>query len=432
MPSASIAHKLPPNAALDVGRTYGKVPVCERRDVPELRTAGMGREFGIGLLVGAGLYAACEALLMALGIYRIEGLNPLRYLIPGVAMAVSSSVFEELLFRGVLYRSVEAWFGSWAALGISAAASLGIYMGDLSQQVGELSFAQLWNTTVRLILLVAIGQFTARVRRDRDILRRLLAKETTARIATVEQLRHRDRLATVGQISSGIAHEVGTPLNVIGGRARLITETDTTLIEAKQHAAAIVEQSERVASTIRQLLDFARRRGPQQEMAHIGDLARRVLGLLRPLAGKRSVELVLLSGGTAAAAAVDSTQIEQALSNLVMNAIQAIPDGGTVRVGVDTVSRPMPEDGSGPLLEHVRLTVEDSGTGIATENLPHIFEPFFTTQQAGAGTGLGLSITHEIIRDHGGWIEVRSEPWKGSRFTVFLPKEAQSVRIRDP
>ncbi len=322
------------------------------------------------------------------------------------------------------------WFlGSWAALGISAAASLGIYMGDLSQQVGELSFAQLWNTTVRLILLVAIGQFTARVRRDRDILRRLLAKETTARIATVEQLRHRDRLATVGQISSGIAHEVGTPLNVIGGRARLITETDTTLIEAKQHAAAIVEQSERVASTIRQLLDFARRRGPQQEMAHIGDLARRVLGLLRPLAGKRSVELVLLSGGTAAAAAVDSTQIEQALSNLVMNAIQAIPDGGTVRVGVDTVSRPMPEDGSGPLLEHVRLTVEDSGTGIATENLPHIFEPFFTTQQAGAGTGLGLSITHEIIRDHGGWIEVRSEPWKGSRFTVFLPKQPRSGPI---
>ena len=327
---------------------------------------------------------------------------------------------------------IAGWFlGSWAALGTSAAASLGIYLGDLSQQVGTLSFAQVWNTTVRLILLIAIGQFTARVRRDRDTLRRLLANETTARIATVEQLRHRDRLAIVGQISSGIAHEVGTPLNVIAGRARLISEPDATLAEAQQHAVAIREQSERVASTIRQLLDFARRRGPQREETQIGELARRVLGLLRPLAAKRSVELVLLSSRSAAVASVDSTQIEQALSNLVMNALQAIVQGGTVRVGVDLAPRSPPDDVSGHTSEYVRVTVEDDGTGIAPEHLPHIFEPFFTTQQAGEGTGLGLSITHEIIRDHGGWIEVRSEPWKGSRFTVFLPKEAQSVRTLD-
>ena len=324
------------------------------------------------------------------------------------------------------------WFlGGWAALCISAAASLGIYMGDLAQQSGALSFAQLWNTTVRLILLIAIGQFTARVRRDRDTLRRLLARETTARIATVEQLRHRDRLAMVGQISSGIAHEVGTPLNVIAGRARLITEPDTTLPEAQQHAAAILEQSERVASTIRQLLDFARRRGPQRELTHIGDLARRVVGLLSPLAGKRNVELFFSPGRTAAMASVDSTQIEQALSNLVMNAIQAIPDGGTVHVEVDTAHRPSPIDGNRRTLEHVRLMVADTGTGIAPEHLPHIFEPFYTTQRAGEGTGLGLSITHEIIRDHGGWIEVQSEPWKGSRFTVFLPKEPQNGRASE-
>ena len=98
----------------------GHAHFIERRAVSELATTGLGREFGIGLLVGAGLYAVCEGMLMVLGIYRIEGLNPLRYLIPGVAMAVSSSVFEELLFRGVLYRSVEAWFGSWAALVVSA------------------------------------------------------------------------------------------------------------------------------------------------------------------------------------------------------------------------------------------------------------------------------------------------------------------------
>ena len=98
----------------------GHAHFIERRAVSELGTAGLGREFGLGLLVGAGLYAACEGVLMALGIYRIDGLNPWRFLLPAVAMAISSSVFEELLFRGVLYRSVEVWFGSWAALVVSS------------------------------------------------------------------------------------------------------------------------------------------------------------------------------------------------------------------------------------------------------------------------------------------------------------------------
>ena len=98
----------------------GHVHFIEQRAVTELGLTGMGRQFGTGLLIGAGLYTACELMLMALGIYRIDGLNPLSFLIPAVAMAISSSVFEELLFRGVLYRSVETWFGSWAALVVSS------------------------------------------------------------------------------------------------------------------------------------------------------------------------------------------------------------------------------------------------------------------------------------------------------------------------
>jgi membrane protease YdiL (CAAX protease family) len=92
----------------------------ERRPVSELALPGMGREFGLGLLIGVGLYAACEMILMALGIYRIDGLNPLSYMVPAIAMAISSSVYEELLFRGVLFGSVEKWFGSWAALVVSS------------------------------------------------------------------------------------------------------------------------------------------------------------------------------------------------------------------------------------------------------------------------------------------------------------------------
>lgn len=98
----------------------GYAHFVEQRAVTELRLPGMGREFGIGLLIGAGLYTACELILVMLGVSRIEGLNPLSYMVPAIAMAVSSSVFEELLFRGVLYRAVEAWFGSWAALVVSS------------------------------------------------------------------------------------------------------------------------------------------------------------------------------------------------------------------------------------------------------------------------------------------------------------------------
>ncbi len=98
----------------------GYAHFVEKRAVSELAVPGMGREFGIGLLIGAGLYAACELILMALGIYRVNGLNPLSFMIPAIAMAISSSVYEELLFRGVLFGSVEKWFGSWAALVVSS------------------------------------------------------------------------------------------------------------------------------------------------------------------------------------------------------------------------------------------------------------------------------------------------------------------------
>jgi uncharacterized protein len=98
----------------------GYAQFLEQRAVSELALPGMGRELGIGLLIGAGLYTTCELILMALGIYRVNGLNPLSYTIPAIAMALSSSVFEELLFRGVLFRSVETWFGSWAALVVSS------------------------------------------------------------------------------------------------------------------------------------------------------------------------------------------------------------------------------------------------------------------------------------------------------------------------
>ena len=358
-----------------------------------------------------------------------QGLGLTALLVPVLSIGLIDWLSGPRISLALFYAipiTLAGWFlGSWAALCTGAAAGIGIYLGDLAQQVGALTLTAVWNATVRLVFLLAVGQFTARVRRDREKLRGLLNRETTARIATVEQLRHRDRLAMVGQISSGIAHEIGTPLNVIAGRARLITEPDATLNEACTHAVAILEQSERVTSIIRQLLDFARRRGPQRDQTSLLDLARRVLGMLRPLAAKRQVELILEVNSVPATAPFDAMQIEQALGNLVMNAIQAIAEGGYVRVAVLTAHKVAPAEVGGRSGEYAVLKVQDNGTGIAEENTSQIFEPFFTTQRAGEGTGLGLSITNEIIRDHGGWIEVESQQWKGSQFTVFLPMSSQ-------
>ena len=131
----------------------------EQRFPSELALPGMGRELGVGLLIGAGLYTACELILMALGIYRVEGLNPLRTMVPAIAMAVSSSVFEELLFRGVLFRSVETWFGSWAALVVS---SLVFGLSHLLNPQGTLEGA-LFISVEAGILLAAAFMLTRRL-----------------------------------------------------------------------------------------------------------------------------------------------------------------------------------------------------------------------------------------------------------------------------
>lgn len=130
----------------------GYAHFIEQRTVSELALPGMGRQLGIGLLLGAGLYAACEGILMALGIYRVDGLNPLSYMVPAIAMALSSSVYEELLFRGVLFRSVEQWFGSWAAL---VASSLVFGLSHLLNPQGTLEGALFIAVEAGLLLAAA-------------------------------------------------------------------------------------------------------------------------------------------------------------------------------------------------------------------------------------------------------------------------------------
>ncbi len=253
-----------------------------------------------------------------------------------------------------------------------------------------------------------------------------VARETLARIGALEQLRHADRLTTVGKLASGVAHELGTPLNVVSARADMIRSGDATADEAKAYASVIVDAAGKMTRIIRQLLEFARRQGPRKEKGDVALIAERTLDLLRPLAERQHVALSLLVPEGPHAAAVDAAQIEQALTNLVVNAVQAMPSesGGVVEVSVKLEHAVPPVDHTGAEGEWIAVRVRDRGHGIAPENLAHVFEPFFTTKDVGTGTGLGLSVAYGIVSDHGGWMTVESQEGQGSTFALFLPSEA--------
>jgi len=249
---------------------------------------------------------------------------------------------------------------------------------------------------------------------------RKLRDETAARIAAIEQLRHADRLKTVGRLASGIAHELGTPLNVVAGRAALIGSGKLDVEEIARSAAAIRAEADKMTLIIRQLLDFARASTPRKQPVDLRSVVRQTIDLLGSIAEKHKVRLQFEPCAETAIADVDAGQIQQVLTNLTMNAIQAMPQGGPVEFRIVRRTRPHPEKRD-VRADYFAIEIQDHGVGIPPENLPQLFEPFFTTKEVGAGTGLGLSIAYGIVQEHGGCVEVASEAGKGSCFTVFLP-----------
>ncbi|HTJ47625.1 MAG TPA: HAMP domain-containing sensor histidine kinase [Kofleriaceae bacterium] len=248
-----------------------------------------------------------------------------------------------------------------------------------------------------------------------------LATEQTARAEAMEQLRHADRLTTVGKLASGMAHELGTPLNVVAGRARLIAGGEVLGDDAKASAQIVLDQADRMTRLIRQLLDFARPRPPKKEPVDLRALAGRVASLLGPIAQKAGVSVQVSAEGADAIIEVDEGQLTQVATNLVLNAIHATPSGGRVDLVISRGDETAPADIGSRTGEFVRLEVADTGNGMDAATKARVFEPFFTTKPVGEGTGLGLSVSWGIVREHGGWISVESEPGRGSRFSVHLP-----------
>jgi len=285
--------------------------------------------------------------------------------------------------------------------------------GDFSHPIGLRGSDEL------AALAREMDQMALRLEESRD----RLAAETAAKIAAVEQMRRADRLSTVGTLAAGVAHELGTPLAIVAGQARRIADGDVAGgDETAAAAASVLDQTERMGQIVRRLLDFSRHAPVEKEVGDLVSCTRQTVGLLSAIARARGISLAFEAEASLAPSRFDGRRLQQAIANLVVNAVHACGRGGQIRVSVSRrAASPHPGEACRDCLA---VEVEDDGPGIAPDVLPRIFDPFFTTKPEGEGTGLGLSVAHGIVAEHGGWIDVQSAPGRGSRFGIRLPIDA--------
>lgn len=245
-----------------------------------------------------------------------------------------------------------------------------------------------------------------------------IIQDGEAKLELERSLRQSEKLATIGQLASGLAHEIGTPLNIIGGRTELAQRRldDKELIQ--KNLDTIAQQTERITKIIQQLLGFVRKKRPEQKTLRINALLETTLDLLDHQIQKQGVRVLKDLREDLPSAMGDQDQLQQVFLNLILNAIQSMPNGGELHISA-TCERTSKEGLEEGTREYVVVCVKDTGVGMEREVLQNIFNPFFTTKDT--GTGLGLMVSQGIVQDHEGWIDVESEIGKGSVFKVYLP-----------
>jgi PAS domain S-box-containing protein len=237
----------------------------------------------------------------------------------------------------------------------------------------------------------------------------VMLRDISERKRLQDRLRKTERIAELGTVASGMAHEIGTPMNVILGRAEYLMDrvTDDAV---KKGLQTIVAQVERITRVMNQLLAFARRKPPERGPLALRDVIENSVEMFQERLAKNRVQVDLQLDETCPNVQADADQMNQVLINLIMNAVHAMPDGGRLRIGM------------APVDSMVRLTVADTGHGIPQEVIAKVFDPFFTTKEFGKGTGLGLTVVKGIIEEHHGVISAESQDGKGTTFTILLPR----------
>jgi two-component system NtrC family sensor kinase len=240
-------------------------------------------------------------------------------------------------------------------------------------------------------------------------LERRVEERTHELRAMQDHMLQSEKLASLGKIAAGVAHEINNPLTSILINTHLMLEQGDRIAPFRENLTLMAEETARCAMIVKRLLDFARQTPPRMERAGVNELIERTGRLLEIQAGVRNIRIALDLAPGLPAIELDRNQIQQVFWNLTLNAIEAMPDGGTLTLA----SRPGTAPGA------VEVEIADTGVGIPRENMTRLFDPFFTTKAS--GTGLGLAVTYGIVERHGGTIEVKSEVGRGSVFTIKFP-----------
>lgn len=299
---------------------------------------------------------------------------------------------------------------------------------------------------VSVVHRVAVGDLSARIRREGSDELALLAREFDVMVESLERTRSQlareaetrerlegdmiraNRLAIVGELAATLAHEVGSPLQVLGGRARAIARREDVCAEVARSAKIIVEQVDRIHHIVERFLDVARRKAPVLDQVNLQTAVRQVVELLASQARREGVRFELQVPPECEARA-DPAQLQQVLLNLLQNALRASPKEGRVWIrAAASCFRRVPH---GPMQPSVALSVEDEGPGLPEGAGAQVFQPFFTAWRGDskqpAGTGLGLSVVRTIMTDHGGTVGIEpAAKGRGACFVAHFPKATGS------
>jgi len=256
------------------------------------------------------------------------------------------------------------------------------------------------------------------------------ARDVTEWLTLEERLRQAERMEVIGRLAGGVAHDFNNLLTAVEGHARLLLEEVGEDAALRGEVEEIRRAGQRAAALTRQLLAFSRGQTLQERPVDLGEVTLDVRRMLRRLVPE-DIILEMDSGEEAVVVRADPGQLRQVVVNLVVNAADAIEDGGRISVTVDATELSSEESDALPWESepgpYGRLTVADDGTGMSSEVVEHVFEPFFTTKPEGIGTGLGLSTVYGIVKQSGGHVFVDSAPGEGTTFEVFLPRAEEAV-----
>jgi len=300
-----------------------------------------------------------------------------------------------------------------------AQAALRLGEGELDQRVGIHTDDEVG------LLATAFNRMAQSLQGYQDTLEQKVEERSRELEASQKQLMQAGKLASIGELASGVAHELNNPASIILMRAnRLFQEIEQRELstEAREDVQVIERQVEKISRIVSGLLTFSRRSTSAKREVDYNDVVSRTVLLIEDMARHRGVELELELNPSLPPVEADSAQLEQVMLNLINNALDAMPDGGRISFRSDLVEEPK----GGKL---VCVEVEDTGGGIAEEHLSRVFDPFFTTKEVGQGTGLGLSISYGIMEEHGGAIRVDSRPGEGTCFKLYLPVTSSPTHL---